>query len=132
MWRDRYHSDLGLEWDDPQVWAHEVDTNILSLNGLVRPIIGSPGTVVVGDVNGGDVQWLLDFDPAPGGTLFLLDRPEAPDSAPRPGLPSRPASRARVHSMMCDEYNPHGAATRLSPRSGRSRTRRPSRVCTPG
>ncbi len=65
MWRDNYHPEP--DWDDPQVWAYLVDTKMLWLNGPVRPIIGSPGAVVVGDMNG-DVQWLLDFDPAPGGT----------------------------------------------------------------
>jgi cell wall assembly regulator SMI1 len=65
MWRDSYQPEPN--WDDPQVWAYMVDRNMLWLNGPVRPIIGSPGTVVVGDMNG-DVQWLLDFDPAPGGT----------------------------------------------------------------
>ncbi|MEU5910209.1 SMI1/KNR4 family protein [Micromonospora sp. NPDC047527] len=66
MWRDNYHPEP--EWDDPQVWAYLVDQGEhLCLNGPVRPIIGSPGAVVVGDMNG-DVQWLLDFDPAPGGT----------------------------------------------------------------
>ncbi|MET8372386.1 SMI1/KNR4 family protein [Micromonospora profundi] len=66
MWRDNYHPEP--EWDDPQVWAYLVDQGEhLWLNGPVRPIIGSPGAVVVGDMNG-DVRWLLDFDPAPGGT----------------------------------------------------------------
>ncbi|MEH0830081.1 MULTISPECIES: SMI1/KNR4 family protein [unclassified Micromonospora] len=66
MWRDNYHPEP--DWDDPQVWAYLVDRGEhLFLNGPVRPIIGSPGAVVVGDMNG-DVQWLLDFDPAPGGT----------------------------------------------------------------
>ncbi|WP_074310167.1 SMI1/KNR4 family protein [Micromonospora cremea] len=65
MWRNNYHPEP--DWDDPQVWAHLVDEEMLWLNGPVRPIIGSPGAVVVGDMNG-DVQWLLDFDPAPGGT----------------------------------------------------------------
>ena len=65
MWRDNYHPEP--DWDDPRVWAYLVDTKMLWLNGPVRPIIGSPGAVVVGDMNG-DTQWLLDFDPAPGGT----------------------------------------------------------------
>ena len=65
MWRDGYHPEPN--WDDPEVWAYLVDRKMLWLNGPVRPIIGSPGTVVVGDTNG-DVHWLLDFDPAPGGT----------------------------------------------------------------
>ncbi|MFC7547767.1 SMI1/KNR4 family protein [Plantactinospora sp. GCM10030261] len=65
MWRDNHHPEP--DWDDPQVWAHLVDTEMLSLNGPVRPIVGSPGAVVVGDMNG-DVWWLLDCDPAPGGT----------------------------------------------------------------
>jgi cell wall assembly regulator SMI1 len=66
MWRDGHHPEPN--WDDPRVWAYQVDDgNHLFLNGPVRPIVGSPGTVVVGDTNG-DVQWLLDFDPAPGGT----------------------------------------------------------------
>ena len=65
MWRDGYHPEPN--WDDPQVWAYLFDRKMLWLNGPVRPIVGSPGTVVVGDMNG-DVQWLLDFDPAPGGT----------------------------------------------------------------
>ena len=33
----------------------------------MRPIVGSPGAVVVDDTNG-DAWWLLDFHPAPGGT----------------------------------------------------------------
>jgi cell wall assembly regulator SMI1 len=65
MWRDSH--DPKPSWDDPQVWAYLVDRRMLRLNGPVRPIIGSPGAVVVGDTNG-DVQWLLDWDPAPGGT----------------------------------------------------------------
>ncbi|MFG2049684.1 SMI1/KNR4 family protein [Micromonospora sp. NPDC048935] len=65
VWRDNHHPDP--DWDDPQVWAYLVDTKMLCLNGPVRPIVGSPGAVVVGDMNG-DVWWLLDFDPAPGGT----------------------------------------------------------------
>ncbi|MGI5520061.1 SMI1/KNR4 family protein [Micromonospora sp. CA-259024] len=65
MWRDNH--DPEPDWDDPQVWAYLVDTEMLFLNGPVRPVIGSPGAVVVGDMNG-DVRWLLDFDPAPGGT----------------------------------------------------------------
>src|SRR6266508_6318161 len=65
MWRDNYHPEP--DWDDPRVWAYLVDTKMLWLHGPVRPIIGSPGAVVVGDMNG-DVQWLLDFDPAPEGT----------------------------------------------------------------
>jgi cell wall assembly regulator SMI1 len=65
MWRDGYHPEPN--WDDPRVWAYMVDQEMVWLNGPLRPIIGSPGTVVVGDMNG-DVQWLLDFDPAPGGT----------------------------------------------------------------
>lgn len=65
MWRDNHHPEP--EWDDPQVWAYLVERKMLWLNGPVRPIIGSPDAVVVGDMNG-DVQWLLDFDPAPGGT----------------------------------------------------------------
>jgi hypothetical protein len=39
------------------------------LNGPVRPIVDSPGAVVVGDMNG-DVLWLLDFDPAKGGNAW--------------------------------------------------------------
>lgn len=65
MWRASY--DPEPNWDDPEVWAYLVDREMLWLNGPVRPIIGSPGTVAVGDTNG-DIQWLLDFDPAPGGT----------------------------------------------------------------
>jgi cell wall assembly regulator SMI1 len=65
MWRDGYHPEPN--WDDPQVWAYLFDRKMLWLTGPVRPIVGSPGTVVVGNMNG-DVQWLLDFDPAPGGT----------------------------------------------------------------
>lgn len=64
-WRDGY--DPEPNWDDPRVWAFQVDDKMLWLNGPVRPIVGSPGMVVVGDSNG-DVVWLLDFDPAPGGT----------------------------------------------------------------
>jgi cell wall assembly regulator SMI1 len=64
-WRDGYRPEPN--WDDPAVWAYLVDRRMLSVNGPVRPIIASPGAVVVGDLNG-DVQWLLDFDPAPGGT----------------------------------------------------------------
>jgi len=64
-WRDGF--DPQPNWDDPQVWAYQVDQEMIWLNGPVRPVVGSPGTVVVGDTNG-DVLWLLDFDPAPGGT----------------------------------------------------------------
>jgi cell wall assembly regulator SMI1 len=65
MWRGNYHPEPGF--DDPRYWAREVDRRMVFLNGPVWPIIGSPTTVVVGDLNG-DVQWLLDLDPAPGGT----------------------------------------------------------------
>jgi cell wall assembly regulator SMI1 len=64
-WRDNYT--LDPDEDDPRVWAHQVDTEMLWLDGPVQPIVGSPGAVVVGDMNG-TVWWLLDFDPAPGGT----------------------------------------------------------------
>lgn len=64
-WRDGY--DPEPNWDDPQVWAYRVDREMIWLNGPVRPIVGSPGTAVVGDTNG-DVLWLLDFDLAPRGT----------------------------------------------------------------
>ncbi|GAA0947662.1 SMI1/KNR4 family protein [Virgisporangium aurantiacum] len=66
MWRDNYHPEP--HWDDPRVWAYLVDGgNHLFLTGSVRPIVGSPGAVIVGDMNG-DVTWFLDGDPAPGGT----------------------------------------------------------------
>ncbi|MGC4814374.1 SMI1/KNR4 family protein [Micromonospora sp. DT228] len=65
MWRDNYGPEP--DWDDPQVWAYLVDRGMLCLNGPVRPIVGTPGAVVVGHMNG-DVLWLLDGDPAPGGT----------------------------------------------------------------
>ncbi|MGC4897149.1 SMI1/KNR4 family protein [Micromonospora sp. DT31] len=63
MWRENADPDA----DGPAAWAHLVDTNHLSLAGPVRPAIGGPGHVMVGDMNG-DVRWFLDFDPAPGGT----------------------------------------------------------------
>ncbi|MEV4811007.1 SMI1/KNR4 family protein [Micromonospora avicenniae] len=65
MWRDNHHPEP--DWDDPQVWAYLADEGMISLNGPVRPVVGAAGAVVVGDLNG-DVHWLLDFDPAPGGT----------------------------------------------------------------
>jgi cell wall assembly regulator SMI1 len=65
MWRDNDSSDATV--DNPEAWAYLVDTNHLSLTGPVRPIVGGPGRVMVGDMNG-DVHWYLDFDPAPGGT----------------------------------------------------------------
>lgn len=66
MWRDNYDEDP--LWHDPRVWAYLVDDgNNLFLNGPVRPIVGSAGAVLVGDMNG-DVTWFLDLDPAPGGT----------------------------------------------------------------
>ncbi|WP_165947120.1 SMI1/KNR4 family protein [Micromonospora sp. 15K316] len=65
MWRDNHHPEP--DWDGPRVWAHFVDEEMLRLNGPVRPVVGSPGAVVVGGMNG-DVHWLLDLDPAPGGT----------------------------------------------------------------
>jgi cell wall assembly regulator SMI1 len=65
MWRDNHDPDP--DWNDPQVWAYLVDDKQLWLNGPVRPVVGAPGAVVVGDLNG-DVWWLLDGDPAPGGT----------------------------------------------------------------
>ena len=65
MWRDGYAPEP--LWDDPRVWAYQVDDGSLFLNGPVRPIAGSAGAVVVGDMNG-DVLWLLDLDPPPGGT----------------------------------------------------------------
>lgn len=65
MWHDGYGPQPN--WDDPQVWAYLVDHGGLRLNGPVRPVVGSPDTVVVGDMNG-DVLWLLDLAPAPGGT----------------------------------------------------------------
>jgi cell wall assembly regulator SMI1 len=71
MWRDGH--DPEPNWDDPQVWAYLVDHGMLSLTGPVRPIVGSPGAVVVGDTNG-SVHWLLDFAPAPGGTAGQVVR----------------------------------------------------------
>lgn len=65
MWRENHAPDA--VFDDPRVWAHLVDSEMICLNGPVRPIVGSTGAVVVGDMNG-DVHWLLDLDPAPGGT----------------------------------------------------------------
>jgi cell wall assembly regulator SMI1 len=65
MWRANDSSDPNV--DDPQAWAYLVDRGHLALTGPVRPIVGAPGRVVVGDMNG-DVHWYLDFDPAPGGT----------------------------------------------------------------
>lgn len=65
MWRENYGPDP--VFDDPRVWAYLIDQKQICLNGPVRPIVGSSGAVVVGDMNG-DVHWLLDFDPAPGGT----------------------------------------------------------------
>jgi cell wall assembly regulator SMI1 len=65
MWRDNDSSDPSV--DNPEAWAYLVDTNHLSVTGPVRPIVGGPGRVMVGDMNG-DVHWYLDFDPAPGGT----------------------------------------------------------------
>jgi cell wall assembly regulator SMI1 len=65
MWRDNDSSDPDV--DNPEAWAYLVDTSELSLTGPVRPIVGAPGCVLVGDMNG-DVHWYLDFDPAPGGT----------------------------------------------------------------
>lgn len=64
MWRDSYGPDP--VFDHPQVWAYMVDEGMICLNGPVRPIVGSAGSVLVGDMNG-DVHWFLDFDPAPGG-----------------------------------------------------------------
>jgi cell wall assembly regulator SMI1 len=65
MWRDSYGLEPG--WDEPGVWAHLAENGMISLNGPVRPIVGGPGAVVVGDMNA-DVWWFLDLDPAPGGT----------------------------------------------------------------
>lgn len=64
MWRGNYAAEPA--WDDPRVWAHLVDRGMICLYGPVRPIVGSAGAVMVGDMNG-DVHWFLDFDPAPGG-----------------------------------------------------------------
>ncbi len=71
MWRDNDSLDPSV--DDPESWAYLVDTNDLSLTGPVRPIVGAPGCLMVGDMNG-DVHWYLDFDPAPGGTLGQVVR----------------------------------------------------------
>jgi cell wall assembly regulator SMI1 len=65
MWRDNYAADP--VFDDPRVWAHQVDRGNMGLSGPVRPIVGAAAAVVVGDMNG-DVWWFLDLDPAPGGT----------------------------------------------------------------
>jgi cell wall assembly regulator SMI1 len=66
MWRDSYYEDPVRS--DPRVWAYLVDERQhLFLNGPVRPIVGSAGAVLVGDMNG-DVTWFLDLDPPPGGT----------------------------------------------------------------
>jgi cell wall assembly regulator SMI1 len=73
-WRDNYAPDP--PWDDPQVWAYLVDEGQhLFLNGPVRPIVGSAGAVMVGDMNG-DVNWFLDLDPPPGGTSGQVARVE--------------------------------------------------------
>jgi cell wall assembly regulator SMI1 len=65
LWRDNHAADR--VFDDPRVWAYQVDRANIGLNRPVRPIVGSAGAVLVGDMNG-DVHWFLDLDPAPGGT----------------------------------------------------------------
>jgi hypothetical protein len=52
-------------FDDPRVWAYLVDSDMLWLNGSVRPTLGSAGKIWVGTMNG-DVDWFLDLDPPPG------------------------------------------------------------------
>ncbi|HYN94707.1 MAG TPA: SMI1/KNR4 family protein [Pilimelia sp.] len=64
-WRDNDSSDPNV--DNPEAWAYLADAGHLSLSGPVRPIVGGPGRVMVGDMNGA-VHWYLDFDPALGGT----------------------------------------------------------------
>lgn len=71
MWRDNYAAEPVFH--DPRVWAHLIDNGMICLNGPVRPIVGSAGAVMVGDMNG-DVHWFLDFDPAPGGMLGQVVR----------------------------------------------------------
>jgi cell wall assembly regulator SMI1 len=54
-------------FDDPRVWAYQVDQNMISVHGPVRPTLGPAGRVCVGTMNG-DVHWFLDLDPPQGGT----------------------------------------------------------------
>jgi cell wall assembly regulator SMI1 len=64
-WRDSGEPDP--EWDDPSVWAWQIDENLIRVNGPVRPTLDPAGRIVLGTMNG-DVHWLLDLDPPPGGT----------------------------------------------------------------
>lgn len=109
MWRDNYHPEPN--WDDPRVWAYQVDDgNHLFLNGPVRPIVGSPGAVLVGDMNG-DVTWFLDFDPAPGERpdrwFGLMSNAPRGTYWPRPGHSSLSATpRIWSYSRRSRPFNP--------------------------
>ncbi|HTJ38830.1 MAG TPA: SMI1/KNR4 family protein [Dactylosporangium sp.] len=63
-WRDNASDDP--VFDTPGVWAYRIDRSDLHVNGPVRPLVGAPGQVPVGTMNG-DVHWYLDLDPPPGG-----------------------------------------------------------------
>jgi cell wall assembly regulator SMI1 len=87
---------LDLRWDWPSPvpleslydtgeiveWTRDWRSNAMSedeigndwaINGPVRPMVGSTSHVLVGTMNG-DVHWLLDLSPAPGGTLGQVVR----------------------------------------------------------
>jgi cell wall assembly regulator SMI1 len=65
QWRDS--SVPEPEWDDPRVWAWQIDENDIWVSGPVRPTLDSPDRIFLGTMNG-DVHWFLDLDPPPGGT----------------------------------------------------------------
>jgi len=64
-WRDISGPDP--EWDDPRVWAWQIDENDIWVSGAVRPTSYGTDRIIIGTMNG-DVNWFLDLDPPPGGT----------------------------------------------------------------
>ncbi|MEU8241190.1 SMI1/KNR4 family protein [Actinoplanes missouriensis] len=65
MWRD--NADDDSDFHDPGKLAYYIDHGMLRVDGPVHRLMGGEGRIVVATMNG-DVWWLLDLDPAPGGT----------------------------------------------------------------
>ncbi|MEU4561065.1 SMI1/KNR4 family protein [Actinoplanes sp. NPDC023936] len=65
MWRD--NADDDPDYHDPGRLAYLIDRGMLRIGGPVHHLMGADGRIVVATMNG-DVWWLLDLDPAPGGT----------------------------------------------------------------
>ncbi len=53
--------------DTPAFWKSQIEDGIITVDGPVKPLVGSARWIPISSLNG-DVIRYLDFDPAPGGT----------------------------------------------------------------